>query len=438
MQRLKELIQKAGVVGAGGAGFPTHVKLADGIETILINGTECEPLLKTDFYLLSKEATRLEKALEKLVEITGAKQGVIGIKKHTAELLGMEEEKKVSANVFYKFTGNVYPSGDEIVLIEETLSKAVPAGKLPISVGVVVMNVETLYNIANALEEKAVTHKYVTVAGKTDKTYVVKVPIGTPVAHIFESLGVTVPEDCSVLDGGPMMGNIINPNTAVVTKTTKSLLIIENNTLCIRLKTQKLADALNRSSGNCCGCRMCTDMCPRNLMGYPIEPHKIVQRLSSKANDTKTFMGAFYCSNCGVCQTIACPQNISPNRLFQRVKAELLKNGVKANQMDVATPKAVRKYRQVPSKRLVNRLGIRKYDRDGFTFCEIPIANRVTIPVKQHIGAMGDVLVQPGDKVAVGQLIIQAKENALGANIHASVNGTVFGVSESNITITVD
>ena len=147
MQTLKELIQKAGVVGAGGAGFPTHVKLADGIETILVNGTECEPLLKTDFYLLSKEAYRLEKALEKLVDITGAKQGVIGIKKHTAELLGMEEEKQVSKKISYKFTGNVYPSGDEIVLIQETLGKAVPGGKLPISVGVVVLNVETLYNI---------------------------------------------------------------------------------------------------------------------------------------------------------------------------------------------------------------------------------------------------------------------------------------------------
>lgn len=438
MQTLKELIQKAGVVGAGGAGFPTHVKFVDGIETILVNGTECEPLLKTDFYLLSEEAARLEETLQKLVDITGAKQGVIGIKKHTAELLGMKEERQVSQKICYKFTGNVYPSGDEIVLIEETLGKAVPAGKLPISVGVVVINVETLYNIANALEEKAVTHKFVTIAGKTDKTYVVKVPVGTPVSHILDSLHITVPEDCSVLDGGPMMGNMINPNTAVVTKTTKSLLVIENNTLCIRLKTQKLADALNRSSGNCCGCRMCTDMCPRYLMGYPIEPHKIVQRLSAKANDTKTFMGAFYCSNCGVCQTIACPQNISPNRLFQRVKAELIKNGVKANQMEQTSPKSVREYRRVPSKRLVNRLGIKKYDHDELAFVEIPLPNRVSIPLKQHIGAVGDVLVQTGDKVSEGQLIIRAKENALGANIHASVNGTVFGVSESNITITLD
>lgn len=434
MKSLKELIQKAGVVGAGGAGFPTHVKLADGIETILINGTECEPLLKTDFYLLSHEAARLEQTLEKLVEITGAKQGVIGIKQHTAELLGMKTEKKVG-RVSYKFTGNVYPSGDEIVLIEETLSKAVPAGKLPISVGVVVMNVETLYNIANALEQKPVTHKYVTVGGNTNQTYVIKAPVGTQVSYIFEQVGITVPQNCTVLDGGPMMGNIINPNTAVVTKTTKSLLIIENNTLCIRLKTQKLTDAVNRSSGNCCSCRMCTDMCPRYLMGYPIEPHKIVQRLSAKVSDTKTFLGAFYCSNCGVCQTIACPQNISPNRLFQRVKAELSKNGVKATPMEASIPKAERKYRRVPSKRLINRLGLRKYDRDEISFVEISSPNRVTIPLKQHIGALGTVLVQVGDTVTHGQLIIQAKENALGANIHASISGKVFGVSESSITI---
>ncbi|MBO5408168.1 MAG: 4Fe-4S dicluster domain-containing protein [Clostridia bacterium] len=436
MQTLKNLIQKAGVVGAGGAGFPTHVKLADNIETILINGTECEPLLKTDFYLLCEERDRLESALQTLVEQTGAKNGVIGIKKHTAELLGMTEEV-THGSISYRFTGDIYPSGDEVVLIQETLNKTVPAGRLPISVGVVVMNVETLYNVANALEDTPVTHKFLTVGGKTDKTYVMKVPVGTPVSHIFKSLNITVPQNCTVLDGGPMMGNIINPNTAVVTKTTKSLLLIEDNTLCIRLKTRSLADALHRASGNCCGCRMCTDMCPRYLMGYPIEPHKIVQRLSAKATDTKTFMGAFYCSNCGVCQTIACPQNISPNRLFARVKAELIKNGVKAEMAEQSTVIAERVYRRVPVKRLVNRLGVRKYYRDEYEFIEIPNPSQVTIPFKQHIGAPGEAVVKVGDSVTVGQLIIRPKENALGANIHSSVNGRVTQVTEASIMITV-
>ena len=438
MQTLKEQIKQAGVVGAGGAGFPTHVKLADNIETILVNATECEPLLKTDFYLLKEESSRLETALAKLVEITGAKEGVIGIKSHTAELLGMEVPKKVSDTVSYRFTGNVYPSGDEIILIQDVLGKSVPGGQLPISVGVVVVNAETLYNIANAMEEKTVTHKYLTVAGKTDHTYVIKVAIGTPVSYVLESLGVIVPNDCSVLEGGPMMGNIINPNTAVITKTTKSLLVIENHTLCIRLKTQKLADSLSRSSGNCCGCRMCTDMCPRHLMGYPIEPHKIVQRLSAKANDTKVFMGAFFCSNCGVCQTIACPQNISPNRLFQRVKAELLKNGVKNIPMEQTTPKPERAYRKVPTKRLVNRLGVRKYERDGFIYQELNAPALVTILAKQHIGAPGEIVVKVGDHVTVGQVIVKAKENALSTNIHSSVIGTVQSVSEASVIISVE
>ncbi len=437
MQTLKELIQKAGVVGAGGAGFPTHVKLADNIETILINGTECEPLLKTDFYLLCEKRDRLESALEALVEQTGAKCGVIGIKKHTAELLGMTEEIS-RGKISYRFTGDVYPSGDEVVLIQETLGKTVPGGRLPISVGVVVMNVETLYNVANALDNTPVTHKFVTVGGKTDKTYVLNVPVGTPVSHILDSLNIEVPQNCSVLDGGPMMGSIINPKTAVVTKTTKSLLVIEDHTLCIRLKTRSLADALHRSSGNCCGCRMCTDMCPRYLMGYPIEPHKIVQRLSAKATDTKTFMGAFYCSNCGVCQTIACPQNISPNRLFARVKAELLKNGVKAGMMEESTPIAERVYRRVPTKRLVNRLGVLKYYRDEYAFIKIPEPKQVVLPLKQHIGAPGEAIVKVGDSVTVGQLIVKPKENALGANIHSSVNGIVSSVSESCVVITVN
>ncbi len=438
MQNLKELIFNAGIVGAGGAGFPTHVKLADNIETVLINGTECEPLLKTDFYLLKYQGKHLEQALEKIVEIVGAKEGVFGIKKHTAHRLGMKEDTSVSERISYRLTDDVYPAGDEVILIQEVLKKTVPGGKLPISVGVVVMNVETLLNIANALEGKSLTHKYVTVAGKTDQTYVLHVPLGTPVSYIFESLGIRIPADCTVLDGGPMMGNVINPKRAFVTKTTKSLLVIDNSTLCIRLKTQKLSDALHRSSGNCCGCRMCTDMCPRYLMGYPIEPHKIVQRLSAQASDTKTFLGAFYCSNCGVCQTVACPQNISPNRLFQRVKAELLKNGVKAQPMETATPKEVRAYRKVPTKRLINRLGIRKYDRDEFQTVQIPLPSEVTLATRQHIGAPCEVIVKEGERVKEGQLIAKAKENALGTNLHSSVNGVIKTVTDAGITITVE
>lgn len=436
MLELKNKILSAGVIGAGGAGFPTHVKFCDGMETILINGTECEPLLKTDFHLLKEYGERLEEVLNLLVEKTGAKRAVIGIKKHTGQLLGIADGKTIG-RVTYKHTADIYPAGDELVLIKETLGLTVPAGNLPISVGVVVLNVETLLNIGNALSGKGVYEKYLTVGGNTGKTYVLKAPVGTPVSHIFESLGITVPENHVVLDGGPMMGKIINHNTAVVTKTTKGLLIIDENTLCIQLKRRDYNKAVLHASSNCCGCRMCTDLCPRYLLGYPIEPHKAIAAVSNKIEDNKTFKGAFYCSDCGVCRTIACTQNLMPSLVFQRIKSELAKNGMRAEAVSESPPRPFREYRKIPVKRIINRLGISKYFRDEYEFKEISEAKKVFIGLKQHIGAPAVAVVKDGDKVKAGQLIACAPEKALGTNIHSSVDGTVYSCTEAGITITL-
>lgn len=437
MQEFKNLIQNAGVVGAGGAGFPTHVKFGGNIETVLINGAECEPLSKTDLYLLREYGNELLKTLNYVVGKTGAKRGVIGIKEHTGKELGIADGFSDGA-VSYKYLPDIYPAGDEIILIKEALDLDVPAGNLPISVGVVVLNVETLFNIKNAISGKGVYEKFITVGGNTGKTYVTKVPVGTRVSHVFESLDIKVPSDCAVIDGGPMMGNIIDYKAAVVTKTTKALLIIDENTLCIKLKRRNVSRALNQASSNCCSCRMCTDLCPRFLMGYPIEPHKIIATVNNNIPDTKTFMGSFYCSNCGVCRTIACPQNLMPSLVFQRVKNELTKHGVRAVAQKETNPSSLRQYRKIPVERIINRLGIKKYDRHNFEVVELPGPNEVVLPLKMHIGASCEAVVKVGDKVNKGQIIAKAPANALGTALHSSVNGTVKSVDDKQIVIAAD
>ena len=368
LKTIKDKIEKAGVVGAGGAGFPSHIKILENIDTILINGVECEPLLKTDFHLIKAYKKELFEILNWLCDDLNINSGVIAVKKHTAELLNIkdgESDRKAS----FKTVKDIYPAGDEIILIKEALGKNVPAGNLPSSVSVVVFNVETLLNIGYALSDIPVTEKYLTIGGNTDKTYVIKTQIGNNVSDIFEKMGIIVPENNIVLDGGPMMGRIIDHKTAVVTKTTKGLLIIDKDTLCVRQRLTNLGTALNRAAGSCCGCRMCTDMCPRYLMGYPIEPHKILAAF--KGRPSKTHKGAFYCSGCGVCETIACPQGISPNKLFAKTKASLIKDAVKPERQTDTQPKDVREYRKIPVSRLINRLGIRKYQREEFEYAEV-------------------------------------------------------------------
>ncbi len=428
---LKEQIAQAGVVGAGGAGFPSAFKLADGIETILINGVECEPLLKTDFYLYAAERTYLEKTLETLVEQSGAKEGVLAIKRHAAELL------EIDAHTFgkscrYAVIDNIYPAGDELVLIEEALGKCVGSGKLPISQGVVVYNLETLYNIGKALEGIPVTEKYVTIAGRTDKTFVLKVPVGTSLSYLLEQVGIVLSEDDAIIEGGPMMGKLCARDT-VVTKTTKGYLILPKDSTIVTSRKVNLNVALKRASSACCGCRMCTDLCPRHLLGHAIEPHKIVKTVAQGIQDIKVFQGAFMCSSCSVCDTIACCQGLSPRMVFASVKGELVKQGLRPAPQDVK-PRAERPYRRIPTGRILRRLGVEKYNRDTYEYMQLSNPKQVEVCLRQHIGGLYPLAVKVGDTVKTGDPLVTQGEG-LGAYIHASIDGTITEITEKAVKI---
>lgn len=430
MSGLKEKIAKAGVVGAGGAGFPSAFKLADGIDTILINAVECEPLLKTDFYILKTYRERLEQTVAKLLEMKIAKACVIAIKEHNAHALGIESGEFCSGGS-YRVLDNIYPAGDELVLIEDVLGRSVGSGQIPISQGVVVYNLETLYNIANALEDIPVTDKFLTVGGATGRTYVVRTPIGTPMLAIMDALGIVLDDTLAVIDGGPMMGNIVD-RQAVVTKTTKGYLVLPKQSKTVSLKLRNRNMELKHASSACCGCRMCTDLCPRHLLGHDIEPHKIVKMVANGVTDARVYLGAFSCSGCGVCDKIACCQGLSPRSVFASVKAELAQAGIKPPKREI-TPLAVREYRRVPTQRVVRRMGLDKYNRDDFSYVELP-SDSVTINLKQHIGKAYPVCVKVGDSVKRGDALV-TDDGGLGAVVHASIDGQITQITERAVSI---
>lgn len=430
MPGLKEKIARAGVVGAGGAGFPSAFKLTDGIDTILINAVECEPLLKTDYYILKTYRQRLEQTIEKLLEMKLAKECVIAIKEHSAHTLGIQSGAFCSGGSYWVID-NIYPAGDELVLIADVLGRSVGSGQLPISQGVVVYNLETLYNIANAMEDIPVTHKFLTVGGASGRTYVVKTPIGTPLQVIVDGLGITLDDSMAVIDGGPMMGNIVGRD-AVVTKTTKGYLILPETSKTVALKRMNRSTELKRASSACCGCRMCTDLCPRHLLGHDIEPHKIVKMVANGVTDARVYLGAFSCSSCGVCDKIACCQGLSPRSVFASVKTELVQAGIKPPKREI-TPLSQREYRRVPTGRIVRRMGLDKYDRNDFFFLEIS-PDSVTINVKQHIGKAYPVAVRVGDCVKRGDVLV-TDDGGLGAVVHASIDGRISQITERAVSI---
>ena len=188
LQELKELLQKSGIVGAGGAGFPTYAKLDERAETILLNCAECEPLLKLHRQLLKEHAYEIMKTFSMVADTVHAGSGIIGIKGEYKETIqALKQHIGEFPKLSIKLLDSAYPMGDEVVLIYEATGKVIRPGGLPIEAGVAVFNVETMYNIYRAVEYGApVTDKVVSVVGEVEHPLSVRVPIGCRVESVWK------------------------------------------------------------------------------------------------------------------------------------------------------------------------------------------------------------------------------------------------------------
>jgi Na+-translocating ferredoxin:NAD+ oxidoreductase RnfC subunit len=218
-------VKAAGVVGAGGAGFPTHIKLTASADTIIVNGAECEPLLEVDRQLLSLYRHEVLKGLEAARIAIGARQAHLAIKGKYKSLV--DELKMAAASrpwLEIATLPDIYPIGDEQCLVYEVLGRIVPPRGIPIDVGAVVLNVETLYNIARAIDGKPVIDTFVTVSGAVAEPATWQVPVGCAIQDVLSwARPLYDPASLAVIEGGPMMGDLVKELQSPVTKTTKGL-----------------------------------------------------------------------------------------------------------------------------------------------------------------------------------------------------------------------
>lgn len=439
-EELQKTVYDAGIVGAGGAGFPTHRKFSDKVKQIIVNAAECEPLMMVDHHLLEHHLSALVDTLNILIDVMGADEAIIGIKGKNMHLL----DKKIVASlkgtkVHIKEIPDIYPAGDEVVLTYETTGKIIPEGAIPVMVGVMVINVETVYNIHCALTKgEPVTQKYITIGGDVKEDITIKAPIGMKISALLEAAGYTNLEDKEIINGGPMMGKLVDIENDVVTKTTKGLLIFPSTHSIIQRKKMPMSMILKRASAACCNCTMCSDVCPRNLLGYDLKVHKTLRAAShSEVNDAESFLQSALCCGCGVCTVIGCQQMLDPQRISMEVKGSLGKNGLK--RQNNKAPEKVREERSsrlVSSSVLIDRLGIRKYVKDHVERRYMDFApSEVYIELKQHVGAPASATVKTGDKVKAGDVVAATPYDSLGTTMHASINGKIKAVTDRFVII---
>ncbi|MDR2196502.1 MAG: 4Fe-4S dicluster domain-containing protein [Coriobacteriales bacterium] len=482
--RLRDAIQEAGVVGAGGAGFPAHVKLAADAEALIVNACECEPLIEVDQHLLATHTDLFLQGLEYAIHLTGATKAAIAIKaKHTRNIAQLEAALADRPNIELVRTDDFYPAGDEQVLVYDVLGRVVPRGGIPLAVGCVVHNVETLINIARAAEGVPVTTTFVTVAGALPLPATYELPIGISYREALALCGAagdTELEGMAALDGGPMMGKLVLDLDAPITKTTKAVILLEADRRVIVEKALSDAEILRQSRAACEQCRKCTDLCPRDLLGHEVRPHLVMRAVSYRGAgagaaetaesaaagcasasagegagadgnasagaggryfaDLNDLRGALACSKCGACELYACPNGLSPRRVNVLLEQQLAQavredRGEKA-EASAPAPSPMFAYRKIPTGRLVARLGLSAWNREA-PLKSLPYApTRVTLPLKQHIGAPARAVVAVGDTVRRGTVIGRVCAGALGANVHASIDGTVTAASETAVSIT--
>ena len=431
----QEQVKNAGVVGAGGAGFPAHVKAGSRVEFVIANGAECEPLLHKDLELLTLQPEVVVKGMTELMASTGAQKGIVGVKRKYEERLSGLKAAISGTAITLHFLGDFYPTGDEFVLVYETTGRLIPPQGIPLDVGAVVSNVETLRNMALAAEGKPVTSKFITIAGAVRKPCTLLVPIGISFADAIAAAGGSTLETFGVFVSGIMMGKLESDLTLPVMKTCAGLVVLPASHRLIQRRSLP-NQAMRRIGKSACDqCSFCTEFCPRYLLGYDVQPHKVMRSLSFTATGEAIWnQWAQLCCACGLCTLYACPEDLYPKEACDDAKADLKGAGIKWNGNRDVKIHPIYDGRHVPLKQLMGKLGITDYDVPAH-FQESALSpKKVRIPLTQHIGAPAVAVVKAGQKVNAGDLVGEIPEGKLGARVHASITGSVTAV-DTSVTI---
>jgi Na+-translocating ferredoxin:NAD+ oxidoreductase RnfC subunit len=433
---LVEQVRRAGVVGAGGGGFPTHVKLAAKADTVIANGAECEPLLHKDAVVMEHQAARIVTGMQLAMEAVGARAGIVGIKAKNKHAVEAVEAACRGTPVRVHLLGDYYPAGDEYDLVHETTGRLIPPGGIPLQVGAVVCNVETFVNIAAAAGGRPVTEKTLTIAGAVRAPRTLTVPIGTSLRECLEAAGGAAVPDPVLCIGGLMMGETTDDLDRPVVKTTTGAVVLARSHRIMerKLKPPAIQNAIGKSA--CDQCRYCTEYCPRFLLGYAVEPHQVMRSLAFTATGAEYWnQWAALCCSCGLCTLYACPEELYPKEACDQSKAEMKKADLKWTGAMTVKPHPMRDGRRVPIRTLMKKLHILQYDHPAPLQDGVLTPRRVVLALKQGAGSPNQALVKPGDRVAAGQALGALPEKALGAVIHAPFAASVAEVTASHIVL---
>ncbi|MBQ0024254.1 MAG: electron transport complex subunit RsxC [Bacteroidales bacterium] len=308
-------IQSAGVVGLGGASFPTHVKLnpPKGKEAValILNGTECEPFITSDDRIMRERPMEILAGAEIMMKVLKVDKAYVGIEENKPEAIAsMKNAASQFKGIEVVVLKKKYPQGGEKQLIDAVIGRQVPSGALPIDVGAVVQNVATSLAVYEAVQKnKPLIDNVITVSGRCmaqQHNYLVRV--GTPISRIMEAIGGVPKDAAKIVSGGPMMGKAIANIDAATVKANGSFLILTEE------------ETVRKEESNCIRCGKCADACPMGLEPWLLNK---LSRVGGRYDDLEKER-IFDCIECGCC-LFTCPANIPLLDLIRINKGEVMK-----------------------------------------------------------------------------------------------------------------
>ena len=314
-QEIRDIVKEAGIVGLGGAGFPTHVKLApkdeSKIEYILVNGAECEPYLTSDYRLMMEEPEKLVGGLKVILQLFDNAKGVIGIENNKPEAIKkLQELVKGESRIEVCPLQTKYPQGGERSLIYAVTGRKVNSSMLPADAGCIVDNVDTVISVYNAVcKTTPLMRRVVTVTGDAianPQNFQVK--IGTNMQELIEAAGGFKTEPEKLIAGGPMMGMALFGTDIPVTKTNSALLCMSKDEVAANAETP------------CIRCAKCVSVCPSHIV--PVKMMKAALKGDCKAFEK---VGGMECMECGSC-TFICPAKRPLTQAFKEMRKTVAAN----------------------------------------------------------------------------------------------------------------
>ena len=363
------------------------------------------------------------------MELLGATKGIIGIKAEYGEAIAALAPH-LSPQLHLHLLGSHYPAGDEFILVYEATGRSIPPGGLPKDVGCVVNNVETLINIAM---QRPVTHKYLTVGGAVVRPQTICAPLGASLTDCVAACGGASAPRWLALEGGVMMGRLCDDQYSPVSKTTGGFILLPQDHPLLGRYLSKWSAISRRARAACDQCNFCTELCPRRLLGHPIQPHLAMRALGfnptpngAAAPDTA---GAAYCCECNLCSLVVCPEDLDPKSVMVQAKQQT--TSAQSTGSRVFEPHPLYAARRQPLSRIKARLGLTEFSDFGPLVPRPLEVERVCISLHQGLCAPGEPVVSVGENVAEGQLIAHPPTDQLGSPLHASLSGVIRQVNES-------